>query len=334
MLPAYKIFVCYYYHHHLHKHHGAINHCANFNHQPPTTTTTNQSQSNNQYKNICENNNSNQELNDVDQIYRVLKQAGELSGDKTNALASGSGFNDGLIEKLSTATGSAHLPEIPIVSEPEYPERSVPTAASGIGGQPFPRSYGTIERSKLAVAPLLDVSSTSGADDGLFSVSHFSLSQSASFPFFISCVLSIFIKLYTLLILPPSSPMLPQSEYLIHLLLTFFFFLFVHTIFNCIYHPFLPYLTCTQESNLLALFVPLPYRYSLFNGTLLFFRSHLFLLQSESTRPNQLFFVACQIYFRLNECYARLWMLFLYVIYFKCFIWHDDNRQNNLAYIQ
>lgn len=115
--------------------------------------------------------NSNEEPNDIDQIYRVLKQAGELSGDKTNASASGSGLNEGITDKSSSAMAPPaiiQLPEIPIVTEPDYPERNVPSGA--IGGQSFTRSYGTNERSNLAVAPLLDVSSTSGADDGLFSV--------------------------------------------------------------------------------------------------------------------------------------------------------------------
>lgn len=100
----------------------------------------------------------------------MLRQAGELSGDKTNAVASGSGMNDGYMDRPShsMAASGAQLPEIPIVSVPDYPERTIPPIA-GIGGHPFARTYGTNERSKLAVAPLLDVSSTSGADDGLFS---------------------------------------------------------------------------------------------------------------------------------------------------------------------
>lgn len=55
------------------------------------------------------------------------------------------------------------MPDIPIVTEPDYPER-IPTI---VGGSIFTRTHGTNERSKLAVAPLLDVSS-SGADDGFY----------------------------------------------------------------------------------------------------------------------------------------------------------------------
>lgn len=63
------------------------------------------------------------------------------------------------------------MPDIPNVIEPDYPER-VPTVPS-IGGSIFTRTHGTNERSnKLAVAPLLDVSS-SGADDGFFSLTLF-----------------------------------------------------------------------------------------------------------------------------------------------------------------
>lgn len=59
--------------------------------------------------------------------------------------------------------GGVNIPDIPIVTEPDYPER-VPTVPSSLGGSIFARTYGTNERSnKLAVAPLLDVSS-SGAD--------------------------------------------------------------------------------------------------------------------------------------------------------------------------
>lgn len=59
--------------------------------------------------------------------------------------------------------GGVNIPDIPIVTEPDYPER-VPTVPSSLGGSIFARTHGTNERSnKLAVAPLLDVSS-SGAD--------------------------------------------------------------------------------------------------------------------------------------------------------------------------
>ncbi|XP_055320019.1 uncharacterized protein LOC129577281 isoform X2 [Sitodiplosis mosellana] len=106
---------------------------------------------------------------DDNQIYRVLKQAGELSGDKTNtnavSIASGSGNAISVAAQQSNANtassggGGAIMPDIPIVTEPDYPER-VPTVPS-IGGSIFTRTHGTNERSnKLAVAPLLDVSSS------------------------------------------------------------------------------------------------------------------------------------------------------------------------------
>lgn len=118
------------------------------------------------------------EPNDIDQIYRVLKQAGELSGDvkptqtnfASNVSASGNSnsysnqtTSNAQQQLNATATSSnvgANLPET-IISEPDYPERTVPTMHSG----GFLRTHGTNERSKLAVAPLLDVSN-SGADDG------------------------------------------------------------------------------------------------------------------------------------------------------------------------
>lgn len=56
-----------------------------------------------------------------------------------------------------------NMPDIPTVSEPDYPER-VP--GKQLGAALFNRTQGTNERSKLAVAPQLDVSS-SGADDVL-----------------------------------------------------------------------------------------------------------------------------------------------------------------------
>lgn len=66
----------------------------------------------------------------------------------------------------TSSGGGPNIPDIPIVSEPDYPER-VPTVPS-LGGSIFTRTHGTNERSnKLAVAPLLDVSS-SGADDDFF----------------------------------------------------------------------------------------------------------------------------------------------------------------------
>lgn len=115
----------------------------------------------------------------------MLKQAGEIStGDKvsnsTNGhSASGNGMlsaTSGLISGAATSgggggggggSGSAgnnslvciNIPDIPIVTEPDYPER----APKMLGGSIFTRTYGTNERSKLAVAPLLDVSS-SGAE--------------------------------------------------------------------------------------------------------------------------------------------------------------------------
>ncbi|XP_031637064.1 uncharacterized protein LOC116349649 isoform X3 [Contarinia nasturtii] len=113
--------------------------------------------------------------NDIDQIYRVLKQAGELSGDKTNtnaaaSIASGSGNANSVAAQQSIAAssgggggggvGGANMPDIPIVTEPDYPER-VLTVAQQMGGSLFTRTHGTNERSnKLAVAPLLDVSSS------------------------------------------------------------------------------------------------------------------------------------------------------------------------------
>lgn len=81
-----------------------------------------------------------------------------VAAQQSNVNATGSG-----------GSGSgANIPDIPIVTEPDYPER-VPTVPS-MGGSMFARNHahGTNERSnKLAVAPLLDVSN-SGADDGLF----------------------------------------------------------------------------------------------------------------------------------------------------------------------
>lgn len=79
-----------------------------------------------------------------------------VAAQQSNANAAGSG-----------GSGS-NIPDIPIVTEPDYPER-VPTVPS-MGGSMFARNHahGTNERSnKLAVAPLLDVSN-SGADDGYF----------------------------------------------------------------------------------------------------------------------------------------------------------------------
>lgn len=101
----------------------------------------------------------------------MLKQAGELSGDKVNNI---NGSGNGITNNSGVGVGGGgtmctgnniivgiNLPDIPIVTEPDYPER-VPTM---LGGSIFTRTHGTNERSKLAVAPLLDVSS-SGADDG------------------------------------------------------------------------------------------------------------------------------------------------------------------------
>lgn len=137
-----------------------------------------------------------------------MKQAGELSGDKVNTNVSigfgaagtsngSSNINTAPQTSVTTATTSGvNLPDIPIVSEPEYPER---------GGSMFSRTHqsgknfitqppnrkdfyspptsqemlmqlGTNERSKLAVAPMLDVSS-SGADDSHFSTILFFLKQ-------------------------------------------------------------------------------------------------------------------------------------------------------------
>lgn len=113
----------------------------------------------------------------------MLKQAGEIStGDKvsnsTNGhSASGNGMlsaTSGMISGAATSGGGGgggsgsggnnsmvgiNIPDIPIVTEPDYPER----APKMLGGSIFTRTYGTNERSKLAVAPLLDVSS-SGAE--------------------------------------------------------------------------------------------------------------------------------------------------------------------------
>lgn len=81
-----------------------------------------------------------------------------VAAQQSNANATGSG---------GSGSGSgANIPDIPIVTEPDYPER-VPTVPS-LAGSMFARNHahGTSERSnKLAVAPLLDVSN-SGADDG------------------------------------------------------------------------------------------------------------------------------------------------------------------------
>lgn len=108
----------------------------------------------------------------------MLKQAGELSSDvkptQTNfaSSVSASGNSNSYSNQTTsnaqqqlnaTATSSnvgANLPETIVISEPDYPER-IPTMLSG----GFLRTHGTNERSKLAVAPLLDVSN-SGADDG------------------------------------------------------------------------------------------------------------------------------------------------------------------------
>lgn len=133
-----------------------------------------------------------------------MKQAGELS-DKTSTninasigfgMAGTSNGNSNLNAAASqqasnaiiaTATSSANLPEIPIVSEPEYPERGASmflrTHQSGknlITQPPSRKDFyspptsqemlsqiGTNDRSKLGVAPLLDVSS-SGANDSSF----------------------------------------------------------------------------------------------------------------------------------------------------------------------
>lgn len=84
------------------------------------------------------------------------------AAQQANISASGGGGSGG------------NIPDIPIVTEPDYPER-VPTVPSSLGGSIFARTHGTNERSnKLAVAPLLDVSS-SGADDGFFLLTLLSL---------------------------------------------------------------------------------------------------------------------------------------------------------------
>lgn len=90
---------------------------------------------------------------DFNCIYGYAVTAQQSNANVTGSGGSGSGAN---------------IPDIPIVTEPDYPER-VPTVPS-MGGSMFARNHahGTSERSnKLAVAPLLDVSN-SGADDGLF----------------------------------------------------------------------------------------------------------------------------------------------------------------------
>lgn len=76
-----------------------------------------------------------------------------------------------------------------MVSEPDYPER-VPTVPS-MGGSIFTRTHGTNERSnKLAVAPLLDVSS-SGADDDFFTHFFFKSNQKKTI---ILCVVFVCVK--------------------------------------------------------------------------------------------------------------------------------------------
>lgn len=110
----------------------------------------------------------NQEPNEIDQIYRVLKQAGELSSnDKltNNGGAGLGGINGSSGHQQQSNLPGINLQDIPMVSEPDYPER-VPGKQQlvQLGGAIFNRTQmGTNERSKLAVAQHIDVSS-SGAE--------------------------------------------------------------------------------------------------------------------------------------------------------------------------
>lgn len=79
------------------------------------------------------------------------------SGNMSGAAIGGGGGGSGSAGNNSMV--GINIPDIPIVTEPDYPERP----PKMLGGSIFTRTYGTNERSKLAVAPLLDVSS-SGAE--------------------------------------------------------------------------------------------------------------------------------------------------------------------------
>lgn len=86
--------------------------------------------------------------------------SGSNSGAATGGRDGGGGGGGGGSSSAgNNSMVGINIPDIPIVTEPDYPER----APKMLGGSIFTRTYGTNERSKLAVAPLLDVSS-SGAE--------------------------------------------------------------------------------------------------------------------------------------------------------------------------
>lgn len=84
------------------------------------------------------------EPNDIDQIYRVLKQAGQISSNKTNDKSTA---NNG-----TTTSTSIQQQEIPTLNVPECPERTR-------RGQLKPQGQSTQVKTSLT-APIADVSSS------------------------------------------------------------------------------------------------------------------------------------------------------------------------------
>lgn len=96
------------------------------------------------------------EPNDIDQIYRVLKQAGQISSNKTNDKSS---TNNGTTTTATTTTMMTTAPppvqqqEIPTLNVPECPERTVRR------GQLKPQGQNTQIKTCLTT-PAADVSSS------------------------------------------------------------------------------------------------------------------------------------------------------------------------------
>lgn len=85
------------------------------------------------------------ELTDIDQVYRVLKQAGEFKNATTIAA-------DKSVQ--NAAKDGSSQPDIPIVNVPECPERSDRPAATGGGGSVVASASGRGVRSGVRPPPV------------------------------------------------------------------------------------------------------------------------------------------------------------------------------------
>lgn len=87
-----------------------------------------------------------QEPNDIDQIYRVLKQAGQISSNKANDKSTA---NNG-----TTTSTSVQQQEIPTLNVPECPERTLRR------GQLKPQGQSAQVKTCLTTPTIADVSSS------------------------------------------------------------------------------------------------------------------------------------------------------------------------------